>query len=109
MAEQLHDLLASDIYRAPGVSGIALVVFLLLFFVSIFIIVSLVLFILVIIIVVVIAVVVRVFEGELDPTQVAEVLSSVYTVSTAQSRSVMLCAPWKLISNSSSLPPSAGT
>jgi hypothetical protein len=88
MAEQLHDLVASDVYWTPGVSRIAFLVFFLIFFVFIVILVSLflLLIVIIIVIVIVIAIVVRVFEGELDPTQVAEVLSSVCTVSTAYSR-----------------------
>jgi hypothetical protein len=66
MAEQLHNLVAGDVYRTPRVSGVAVLIFLLtfLFFLIVFVLIVFPFLVLVI----VIAIIIRVFEGELDST-----------------------------------------
>lgn len=81
MAEQLHDLVAGNVYRSPELCSLSL--FSVSFFLVAFLVVVFVFVIVIIIIIVV--VLVGVFEGEFDPAKVAQVLRSVYPMSDCKS------------------------
>jgi hypothetical protein len=71
MAEQLHDLVASDVYWSPCLCAVLLFAFLFFF-------VAFLLVIVVFIFIIVVVVIVGVLEGEFNPAQVAEMFSGIY-------------------------------